>query len=153
MNKSATEIAVVCDQIKDLLISKNMRYGDSALDPCRVFSKANGIEQLLVRIDDKLSRIQRGSGLIANDEDVVNDLIGYLVLLKVALARQPKRSIYQEVLTDARYFPEYYGSDRDSDIWDGTDIEPKPTVRNHHLDAMPVGVTGKVPVLGDRAPA
>jgi len=44
MNKSATEIAVVCDQIKDLLISKNMRYGDSALDPCRVFSKANGIE-------------------------------------------------------------------------------------------------------------
>ena len=27
----------------------------------------------------------QGAGLLANDEDVVNDLIGYLVLLKIGM--------------------------------------------------------------------
>ena len=40
-----------------------------------------------MRIDDKLNRIQKGAGLLANDEDVVMDLIGYLILLKIALKR------------------------------------------------------------------
>ena len=35
----------------------------SALKPCRVFSKASAVEQLLVRIDDKLNRIMQGAGL------------------------------------------------------------------------------------------
>jgi hypothetical protein len=80
-------ISLVCDQIKELLLEKNKKYGDSALDPSRIFSKANPIEQLLVRIDDKLNRIQKGAGLLANDEDIIQDLIGYLVLLKIAMAR------------------------------------------------------------------
>jgi hypothetical protein len=80
-----TQIGVACDSIKSLLISKNQKYGDSALSPCRIFSKADPVEQLLVRIDDKLSRISRGAGLLASDEDVLNDLIGYLVLLKIAI--------------------------------------------------------------------
>ena len=66
----------------DLLIEKNKAYGNSALDPVRVFSKATPEEQLLVRIDDKLSRLQRGSEYA--DEDTVTDLIGYLILLKIA---------------------------------------------------------------------
>jgi len=82
-----SHISLICDQIKELLISKNQKYGDSALNPSRVFSKASPVEQLLVRIDDKLSRIQSGAGLLANDEDVIMDLIGYLVLLKIALNR------------------------------------------------------------------
>ena len=82
-----THIGLICDEVKDLLISKNQRYGDSALNPTRIFSKANAVEQLLVRIDDKLNRIQKGAGLLANDEDVIVDLIGYLVLLKIALCR------------------------------------------------------------------
>ena len=81
------DIAEICDSIKDLLISKNQKYGDSAINPSRIFSKASAVEQILVRIDDKLNRIQKGAGLIANDEDVVNDLIGYLVLLKIAMNR------------------------------------------------------------------
>ena len=40
-------------------------------------------EQLLVRIDDKLNRIKQGNDSLENDEDVITDLIGYLVLLKV----------------------------------------------------------------------
>lgn len=82
-----THIAMICEDIKELLIDKNKKYGDSALNPVRIFSKASTIEQLLVRIDDKLSRLKSGAGLLANDEDVVSDLIGYLVLLKIALKR------------------------------------------------------------------
>lgn len=78
---------MVCDDIKELLLEKNRKYGDSALNPNRIFSKADAVEQILVRIDDKLNRIQKGAGLLANDEDVVSDLIGYLVLLKIALKR------------------------------------------------------------------
>jgi hypothetical protein len=82
-----THISLVCDDIKELLLEKNKKYGDSALNPTRVFSKASPVEQILVRIDDKLSRISSGAGLIANDEDVIQDLIGYLVLLKIAISR------------------------------------------------------------------
>jgi len=85
-----THIAMICDEIKDLLIEKNKKYGDSALNPARIFSKADATEQILVRIDDKLNRIQKGAGLLANDEDVINDLIGYLVILKISLTRNTK---------------------------------------------------------------
>tara|TARA_B100000900_G_scaffold354794_1_gene323702 strand:+ start:4896 stop:5192 length:297 start_codon:yes stop_codon:yes gene_type:complete len=85
MTDTQKKISNICDDIKELLIYKNQRYGDSALNPCRVFSKASATEQLLVRIDDKLNRIMKGAGLIAKDEDVVDDLIGYLVLLKIDL--------------------------------------------------------------------
>ena len=82
---SQIKIAQVCDDIKALLIEKNAKYGDSALNPVRVMSQASPVEQILVRIDDKLSRIKRG-GIIEDDEDVVSDLIGYFVLLKIALS-------------------------------------------------------------------
>ena len=84
--ETADKIEAVCDSIKILLLEKNKRYGDSALNPTRIFSKADNVEQLLVRIDDKLNRIQKGAGLIATDEDVIQDLIGYLILLKIALS-------------------------------------------------------------------
>jgi hypothetical protein len=86
--ETADQIESVCDSIKILLLDKNKRYGDSALNPTRIFSKADSVEQLLVRIDDKLNRIQKGAGLLETDEDVVVDLIGYLVLLKIALSRK-----------------------------------------------------------------
>jgi len=84
---SQDQITTVCDDLKNLLIDKNKKYGDSALSPVRIFSNASIVEQLLVRIDDKLSRLKSGAGLLANDEDVVMDLMGYLVLLKIALKR------------------------------------------------------------------
>jgi hypothetical protein len=84
---TAHQICTVCDLVKNLLLDKNKKYGDSALNPVRIFSQATEIEQLLVRIDDKLSRIQKGAGLVANDEDIIQDLIGYLVLLKIATSK------------------------------------------------------------------
>lgn len=79
----ATLIETTCDELKSFLLSKNKAYGNSALDPVRIFSKASPVEQILVRIDDKLSRLSRGS---AAGEDVEKDLLGYLLLLRVARA-------------------------------------------------------------------
>jgi ATP-dependent helicase/DNAse subunit B len=82
MTDTQKEIVIVCDQIKELLLEKNRKYGDSALNPIRIFSKANNLEQIKVRIDDKLNRLKN----IQEDEgeDTVTDLIGYLVLYKIA---------------------------------------------------------------------
>lgn len=77
------EIARVCDELKATLLAKNTAYGNSALDPVRIFSKADAEAQILVRLDDKLSRIARGQEG-AFGEDVILDLLGYLVLLRVA---------------------------------------------------------------------
>ena len=93
MNETELKISGICDDIKELLIHKNRKYGDSALKPCRVFSKSSPVEQLLVRIDDKLNRIMQGAGLLANDEDVVNDLIGYLVLLKIGMHEEKMKNL------------------------------------------------------------
>ena len=93
MNETELKISGVCDDIKELLIHKNRKYGNSALQPNRIFSKCSATEQLLVRIDDKLNRIMKGAGLLASDEDVVNDLIGYLVLLKISMESDKQNEI------------------------------------------------------------
>lgn len=82
LTDTQARIAATCDRTKAMLLEKNRKYGDSALHPKRIFSKASPIEQIKVRIDDKLSRTE--SAQLDEDEDVVDDLIGYLVLLKVA---------------------------------------------------------------------
>jgi len=81
-NEAAAAIRAECRGIEALLLDKNRKYGNSALEPVRTFSRADPIEQLNVRIDDKLSRIQ--SGQADDDEDVELDLIGYLVLRRIA---------------------------------------------------------------------
>jgi len=82
------KISGICDDIKELLLFKNSKYGDSAIKPIRVFSKSSAYEQILVRIDDKLNRITQGDNLLSEDEDVIMDLIGYLVLLKIAIVNK-----------------------------------------------------------------
>jgi len=74
------------NNLSNLLVSKNKKYGNSALEPKRVFSKASAIEQLLVRLDDKLSRLANQTDNDIDDEDVIEDLLGYLILLKIAKA-------------------------------------------------------------------
>ena len=74
--------------VSRLLYEKNRKYGDSAASPLRVFSRATAIEQLLVRLDDKLSRVAKGAGLLATDEVVIRDLVGYLALL-ASLLEEP----------------------------------------------------------------
>ena len=84
MTKSSqNSIKWTCNEIRDLLISKNKAYGDSALKPDNIFSKLDNAQAICARIDDKLSRI-KNSGLNDATEDTLDDLIGYLILLKVA---------------------------------------------------------------------
>ena len=69
---------------RNLLLLKNDAYGDSALNPANIFSQDNAVDSLCARIDDKLMRIKM-RGITDETEDTVQDLIGYLILLKVAL--------------------------------------------------------------------
>ena len=71
-----------CLEIAQMLIDKNISYGNSALEPARIFSTADSTEQLKVRIDDKLNRVKNNQGY-AGDNDI-DDLIGYLILYKIA---------------------------------------------------------------------
>lgn len=80
LTRTQALIVEECQGLSDLLLKKNRAYGNSATEPLRVFSRVSTREQILVRIDDKLSRIARGS---AEGEDVVLDLAGYLILLRV----------------------------------------------------------------------
>jgi hypothetical protein len=79
---SGKQILDTCHAIAQMLIEKNIAYGDSALSPVRIFSKADPREQLHVRIDDKLSRLMKGTDYPGDND--IDDLIGYLVLLKIA---------------------------------------------------------------------
>ena len=82
------DIERVVSEISEMLIAKNRAYGDSALEPVRVFSKSDNIEQLYVRIDDKLSRVERGHEYPG--DDTILDLIGYMILLLIAKERDEK---------------------------------------------------------------
>ena len=80
---TAIKIQEACDEVCALLLAKNKAYGDSAFTPIRIFSKSDASEQLKVRIDDKLNRLLQGDTSIEADEDVIKDLVGYLVLLLI----------------------------------------------------------------------
>lgn len=87
MSNTREKIIATCAEIEALLLAKNAAYGDSALQPVRVFSRADPAEQIRVRIDDKLSRLARGNALPDESlRDTLDDLIGYLVLLRIALS-------------------------------------------------------------------
>ena len=71
-------------RVENLLLRKNASYGDSALKPANVFAKGSAVENLCSRIDDKLMRI-KNKGINVNTTDTIDDLIGYLILLNIAL--------------------------------------------------------------------
>jgi hypothetical protein len=79
---SGIKIINACLETAEMLIKKNISYGNSALDPIRIFSKADSKEQIRVRIDDKLNRIQNDQAFPGDND--IDDLIGYLILLKIA---------------------------------------------------------------------
>lgn len=88
--KFQNQLYQVINEITEMLISKNQKYGNSAIEPLGIFSDLSPEEGLKVRIDDKLKRIKNGS-LDRDDEDVINDLIGYLVILKMLQKNQKEK--------------------------------------------------------------
>jgi len=85
MANTQQEIVEECNAIAEMLCEKNRKYGDSALNPVRVFSRCDALEQINVRIDDKLSRLR--SAQSDDTEDAEMDLIGYLILKRIAKRR------------------------------------------------------------------
>lgn len=81
-----SDLEKVLNNIHQTLVKKNKSYGDSALNPVRIFSKCDSSEGIKVRIDDKLSRLMNGSSFIGDND--VDDLLGYLVLLKISQNKQ-----------------------------------------------------------------
>lgn len=73
-------IEKIVESIGKMLIMKNTNYGNSAIEPINIFSKEGNINSILVRLDDKLSRIKNSTELRKND---ISDIIGYLILLCV----------------------------------------------------------------------
>ena len=77
----------VTESITQLLKEKNNAYGNTALSPLGIFSKLGAAEAIKARIDDKLARIAN-RGLNDDTEDTARDLVGYLLLLLMAIERK-----------------------------------------------------------------
>lgn len=79
------DICSTLSNMSNLLVEKNKRYGNSALSPLNIFAHHmaeddTASNSILVRLDDKLSRIRNANELRKND---VADIMGYLTLLCV----------------------------------------------------------------------
>ena len=88
---SGPKIIRSCLEIMEMLVIKNKSYGDSALSPVRIFAKSDNIEQIKIRIDDKINRVKNNQGF-AGDNDI-DDLIGYLILLKIAIDKNRPKEV------------------------------------------------------------
>lgn len=83
------KIIEITNAMRDLLLYKNEKYGDSALKPKQIFYKGDAVNSILIRLDDKLGRI------IANTDDTprvndVADIIGYCTLLLIGMGVEVK---------------------------------------------------------------
>lgn len=81
------KIHEIIGAMKDLLLYKNQKYGDSAINPLQIFTKhIKNVEantaSILVRLDDKLSRVRNAETLRTND---ISDIIGYCTLLLISM--------------------------------------------------------------------
>ena len=77
---NSKKIEKVIKALNNLLQEKNERYGNAALEPLEIFSTLPAVSGILIRLDDKLSRIKNSPKLRKND---IVDIMGYLVLLCV----------------------------------------------------------------------
>lgn len=96
MKLTSERIIEVTNAVRDLLLKKNAAYGDSALKPSNIFARGSAVENIACRIDDKLMRI-KNKGLNDATEDTVQDLIGYLILLKIAIEDERTQPISNNI--------------------------------------------------------
>ena len=78
------KIHEIMGAMKDLLLYKNQKYGDSAINPKKIFYKGDSTNSILIRLDDKIGRV------ISNTEEKprvndVCDIIGYCTLLLISM--------------------------------------------------------------------
>lgn len=84
IKESGEKIIEICDGMKDLLLYKNGKYGNSALNPNHIFYKGDSTNSILIRLDDKIGRVKSN----IEDKPRVNDvadIIGYCTLLLISM--------------------------------------------------------------------
>ena len=83
------KIREIIDAMKDLLLYKNQKYGDSAINPKKVFYKGDATNSILIRLDDKLGRVMSNTEEKPRVNDVC-DIIGYCTLLLISMGVTPE---------------------------------------------------------------
>ena len=83
------KIIEITEAMRDLLLYKNQKYGDSALSPKQIFYKGDAVNSILIRLDDKLGRIMANTESIPRINDVA-DIIGYCTLLLISVGAKPE---------------------------------------------------------------
>ena len=78
------KIGEITNAMRELLLYKNQKYGDSALNPKQIFYKGNATSSILIRLDDKLGRIMANTDTTPRINDVA-DIIGYCTLLLIGM--------------------------------------------------------------------
>lgn len=83
---SGNKILNAAESICETLLEKNISYGNSALEYNSIFGNLTAEQALYARINDKLQRIANNQSYRTESMlDAVDDLIGYLMLLKILL--------------------------------------------------------------------
>lgn len=78
------KIHEIIGAMKDLLLYKNQKYGDSAINPKKIFYKGDSTNSILIRLDDKIGRIMSNTEEKPRVNDVA-DIIGYCTLLLISM--------------------------------------------------------------------
>ena len=78
------KIHEIMNAMKDLLLYKNQKYGDSAINPKKIFYKGDSTNSILIRLDDKIGRVMSNTEEKPRVNDVA-DIIGYCTLLLVSM--------------------------------------------------------------------
>lgn len=78
------KIHEIMEAMKDLLLYKNQKYGDSAISPKGIFYKGDSTNSILIRLDDKIGRIMSNTDEKPRVNDVA-DIIGYCTLLLISM--------------------------------------------------------------------
>ena len=74
------EIKKKCDEIRDLLLEKNIAYGNSVFDKGLLF-EVDPMYAIQARINDKLNRIKSKETYMSEND--LMDVTGYFILLQV----------------------------------------------------------------------
>lgn len=84
LTETQQKIVDVGEGMTDLLLYKNAKYGDSAINPKGIFYKGDSTNSILIRLDDKIGRIMSNTEEKPRVNDVA-DIIGYCTLLLISM--------------------------------------------------------------------
>ena len=83
------KITEITNAMRELLLYKNEKYGDSALKPKQIFYKGDAVDSILIRLDDKIGRIMANTESTPRINDIA-DIIGYCTLLLIGIGAKPE---------------------------------------------------------------